>query len=63
MFLRDSECIGKVASYIVFTFYYSDCIKLYLYVIIIINIEKWSNCFFKRHIVISHSNVIANIER
>ena len=52
MFLRDSECIGKLTSYYVFTFYYSDSIRLYLYVIIIINIEKSS-----------HSNVIANIER
>ena len=49
MFLRDSGCIGKVTSYNEFTVYYSDCIELNLYVIIIIDL-------------ILHSNVIANIE-
>ena len=47
MFLRDSKCIGKVTGYNEFTVYYSDCIELNLYVIIIIDL---------------HSNVIANIE-
>ena len=52
--LPDSECIGKLASYNALTFYFSECINLYLNVIIIINIEKWSNCFFKRH---RHCNI------
>ena len=37
MFLRDSGCKGKVTGYNEFTVYYSDCIELNLYVIIIID--------------------------
>ena len=37
MVLRDSGSIGKVTGYNEFTVYYSDCIELNLYVIIIID--------------------------
>ena len=57
MFLRDSGCTGKVTSYNEFTVYYSDCIELNLYVIIIIDLMLLLILNTKHIVTFCHSNI------